>query len=279
VPRPEPPFVVTLARGPFFLRVLLVAWAAAMVSHPPDHSLALYRVVGCESLPVVAGAYFAGLQVLITYWAVLRLRDAGQGPTWAALTWTGALPGLAAASGEAMAASLELLAYGFGILATLAIGALEPEPQAAPRRAGEGPAGRLIRRLLLPLILAQVLVLYPRSDAALARRLIEDGMRVAPVLQRAVEGRWRHARALPDSNFAAGLPPPESITGNAVALSGIRAGGVIFLVFDHPDLPCALQGSEVELVPQADEGRLRWRCVTSLPEGVRPRICRPGLPR
>jgi len=116
--------VLRLGRGPYFLRMLLVAWAAAMVSHPPSPSLALYRVVGCEALPLVAGLYFAGLQALITYWAVLRLRDAGQSGGWAALTWTGALPGLAGVGGHPLPDALQMLAYGSGILATLGIGGL-----------------------------------------------------------------------------------------------------------------------------------------------------------
>jgi type IV pilus assembly protein PilA len=245
-----------------------------MVSHPPHPDLALQRVVGCEALPLVAGVYFAGLQLLLTYWAVLRLRDAGHGPLWALLTWSGALPGLAAAAGHPLAGAGQMLLYGLGILATLAIGALEPAPGAGTRIAREHWLGRHGRRLLLPVILLQVLVLAPRSDAALARWLIEDGMRIAPVLERAVEARWRAQGRLPGSNQAAGLPPPEGITGNAVALSGVAPGGRVFLVFDHPRLPCPLRGIRIERVPEVVGEGLLWRCVTDLDLALRPRVCR-----
>jgi len=266
--------LILLGRGPYFGRVLLLAWAVAMVSHPPHPALALQRVVGCEALPLVAGVYFAGLQVLLSYWAVLRLRDAGQSPLWAFSTWVGALPGLAAGMGYPMAGEAQALAYGLGILATLGIGALEPVARGGVRIAHEHWVGRYGRRLLLPVILLQVLVLAPRSDAAVARWLIEDGMHIAPVLQQAVETRWRAEGRLPDSNHAAGLPPPEGLTGNAVAYSGVGPDGRVYLVFEHPRLPCPVRGARIELVPEETGSDLLWRCVTALPEAVRPHACR-----
>jgi uncharacterized membrane protein YhaH (DUF805 family) len=264
---------VRLGRGPYFGRVLLMAWAAAMVSHPPTQSLALYRLVGCEAVPWVAGPYFAGLQTLITCWAIARLKDAGVSGGWAILTWSGAVPGLAAALGHPLPAAAQSFAYGFGILAILGIGALEPSGFDQPRVAHESLPARYLRRLLLPIVLAQVLVLAPRSDAVTARRLIEDGMRIAPVLQLAVAGYWRSTGELPASNFQAGLPPAEGITGNAVVLSGVEQGGAVFLIFDHPGLPCALRGTRIVLQPEPEDGRLLWHCQTSLPQAARPGIC------
>jgi len=89
-----------------------------------------------------------------------------------------------------------------------------------------------------------------------------------------VETRWRAEGRLPDSNHAAGLPPPEGLTGNAVAYSGVGPDGRVYLVFEHPRLPCPVRGARIELVPEETGSDLLWRCVTALPEAVRPHACR-----
>lgn len=273
------PSLVLLGRGPYFGRVLTVALLVALVAYPPLPGLSLHHLVGCEGVPLVAGVYFAGLQLLVGYWAVLRLRDAGVHPAWAFTTGMGALPGLLRAAGEPLAPALELAAYGLGMLATLGIGSLEPVAVSGPGLIlrSESTLGRYWRRLMLPVVLLDVFVISPQAGAGAERALTEDGMKIAPVLMLAVEGHFRREGRWPDNNHAAGLPPPENISGNAVSLSGVTADGHIYIEYNHPDLPCAARWRRVELVPELVGDRINWQCRVDLPPTVMPGQCRSGV--
>lgn len=277
------PELLRLGRGPYFARLFSIALLVAVIAYPPSGVLALHRHVSCEDLPWVAGSYFAGLQVLVCYWAVLRLLDAGLSPGLALLTWTGALPGLARATAHDLGATTEWWCYAAAVGFALLIGALEPRAESRSAHPGvyvEGVLGRYWRRLMLPLVLLDVLVLAPNAGIATPKAWVEDGFAMAPFLMQAVQDRWERSGSLPNGNFAAGLPPPESITGNAVVAAGVDLAGHIYIDYDHPDLPCDARGRRLALVPEVEIPKnLVWRCAGSLPRTLWPAQCLQGTVR
>lgn len=103
------------------------------------------------------------------------------------------------------------------------------------------------------------------------RAKVAEGLYLADSAKLGVSETWHAAGDVPESNPAAGLAQPVSITGNYVSSVAIGANGIITVTYsNHPEI----QGRNLVLVPVAGTGSVSWTC--SSVAGTLPRIYRPA---
>ncbi|HEY0232350.1 MAG TPA: pilin [Dokdonella sp.] len=102
-------------------------------------------------------------------------------------------------------------------------------------------------------------VALPAYQDYLVRSQVSEGFALANGAKTAVWDYLSHHGGLPTDNRAAGLPEPESITGQYVGAVAISAG-VVRVTFAGSSVNRALANGVLRFVPDATPGSLRWSC-------------------
>ena len=122
-------------------------------------------------------------------------------------------------------------------------------------------------------ILAAVAI--PAYQDYTVRSKVAEGLTLASAAKASVSTTQMAQGFVPINNAQAGLPAPNSITGNYVASIAVGAGSLITITYTNDP---AIAGRIVTLTPQGNGARQVWECVSG-PNTVDakhlPGTCRP----
>ena len=123
-------------------------------------------------------------------------------------------------------------------------------------------------------ILAAVAI--PAYQDYTVRAKVSEGLGLADGAKTAVSETLQSTGTLPTNNTVAGLPNPNSISGNNVASVGV-ANGIITVTYTN--IPALAAGSNTLLLtPSTTPGSIKWKCSrasgTTVPAKYLPSNCR-----
>lgn len=119
-------------------------------------------------------------------------------------------------------------------------------------------------------ILAAIAI--PAYQDYVIRSKISEGLNLASAAKTAVAETLSSLGALPTSNASAGLPGPESISGNNV--DSVTVGGSGVITINYSGAEAALSDTNVLLTPTDTGGSVRWACTSTIDDRFLPANCR-----
>ena len=132
----------------------------------------------------------------------------------------------------------------------------------------------LIELMIVIAILGILMAIaIPAYQDYTVRAKVSEGMNLAGAAKLAVAETMSSTSAFPESNTAAGIVTPASISGNNVTSVTVGTSGMISILYSGAEIG----GSVLQLVPADNQGSISWTCNgvgTTVQPKYRPSNCR-----
>ena len=126
----------------------------------------------------------------------------------------------------------------------------------------------LIELMIVIAIIAILLAIaIPAYQDYTVRTKVGEGVNLAAAAKAAVTETFQSTGTFPADNIAAGLAPPDQITGKYVSSVTVAGGanGTVTVAFGQADTPPEITGFDLQYIAIVNGGSVDWECSPGAP--------------